>query len=380
MIDRLKRPARSRAVLLAACMLFGCGKNPPHAAAPAASATPSAPGPDDGPLKVAFVYVGPVGDGGWTYAHDQARKSVEAEFGDRVETRYVENVAEGAAAERTFRELARQGHRLIFGTTFGYMEAMHAVAKDFPDVKFEHATGDRTAPNVAVYEARTYEGAYLAGILAGKVSKSKRLGFVASVPIPEVVRNINAYTLGARSVDPDITTRVAWVGKWFDPDRERACALELIAAGADVLIQNTDSSAVLKTAQEKGVMAFGWDSDMNTFAQKAHLGSAAIDWAPYYKKVVRDVLDETWKPGAVWWGVRQNAVKLASPNPQLPQEVLLFLGERIAAMRAGGLRPFQGTLFDQGGNEVVAAGRALRDDELKTMRFLVQGVIGALPE
>jgi simple sugar transport system substrate-binding protein len=374
----LNRQALSCALLIAILALAGCGRD----ALQERTADRTAPGkvPAGGPLKVAFVYVGPVGDGGWTYAHDQARRSLEAELGERVETTYVENVPDGPEAEKTFRDLARQGYGVIFGTTYGYADAILKVAKDFPEVKFEHATGDRAASNVSVYEARTYEGAYLAGIVAGKVTKSGRLGFVASVPIAEVVRNIDAFTLGAQSVNPQVTTRVSWVGKWFDPERERACALELLASGADVLMQNTDSPAVLKTAQEKGAMAFGWDSDMNTYAQKAHLGSAAIDWAPYYKRVVQDVIDGRWKPGRAWWGVRQGAVKLASPSPQLPREVLMFLGERISAMRAGKLQPFQGPLFDQAGAEVVAAGQALQDKDLKSMAFLVKGVIGSIPK
>lgn len=330
-------------------------------------------------LKVAFVYTGPVSDGGWTYAHDQARRTVEAELGDRVATTYIENVAEGAAAEKVFRDLARQGNRVIFGTSFGYMEPMLKVAKEFPEVKFEHATGHKTADNLSVYEARTYEGAYLAGVLAAKASKSGKLGFVASVPISEVIRNINAFTLGARSVNPAATTRVAWVHRWFDTQREREAALALIGNGADVLIQNTDSPAVLKTAEEKGVYAFGWDSDMTRYGPKAHLGSAVIDWSPYYKKVINSVLDDTWKPRAVWWGARQNMVRIASPNPGLPHDVLLFLGEKTHALKTGTLRVFRGPIHDVRGREMLAAGMDADDALLKGMDFLVQGVQGEIP-
>jgi simple sugar transport system substrate-binding protein len=356
--------------------LSACGRRQPSEPAEAApAASPSA----TAALKIAFVYSGPVGDGGWTYAHDQARKTIEAELGDRIQTSYVENVPEGAAAEKVFRELAQQGNRIIFGTSYGYAEAMLKVAQEFPDVKFEHATGDRTAANLAVYEARTYEGAYLAGVLAGKVSKTGRLGFVASVPIPEVIRNINAFTLGARSVNPDASTRVAWVMQWIDPAKERAGALALIAQGADVLMQNTDSPAVLQTAQEKGVRAFGWDSDMTRYGADAHLGSATIDWAPYYKKVVTDVMAGRWKPEAVWWGARQNVIRLASPNPALARDLILSVGETTHALKSGTLQPFQGPISDRNGNQLVAAGAALDDAHLKTMAVFVQGVIGEIP-
>lgn len=335
--------------------------------------------PGEEPLKLAFVYIGPVGNGGWTYAHDQARKSVEAELGDRVKTTFVENVPEGEAAEKTFRELARDGNRVIFGTTVGYLDAMLKVAKDYPDVRFEHATGDKTAANLSTYEARTYEGAYLAGLLAGNASKTGKLGFVASVPIPEVFRNINAFTLGAQAVNPAATTQVAWVQAWFNPAKERESALALIRQGADVLIQNSDSPEVLKAAQEKGVMAFGWDSDMTRYGPKAHLGSAVIDWAPYYKSVVQAVSDGSWKSGMSWLGARQNVIRIASPNPTLPHDVLLFLGEKTHALKSGNLHPFTGPVTDRDGREVVAAGTRLDDAGLRRMRYFVRGVKGEIP-
>ncbi len=381
MFDYIKTRAVLPFVLfIAASSLVACNRNEPAKPAPATSAASVPPMQAGAPLKVGFVYSGPVGDGGWTYAHDWARKLLEAEFGDKVKTTFIENVPEGPEAEKAFRDLAKQGNQLIIGTTFGYMEPMLKVAKEFPDVKFEQATGYKTAGNMAVYEARTYEGAYLAGIIAGKMTKTNRLGFVASIPIPEVIRNINAYTLGAQSVNPKVATRVAWVNSWFDQDKERAGALKLIADGADVLIQNTDSPAVLKTAQEKGVMAFGWDSDMTAYGPKAHLASATIDWAPYYKKVVQDVLDHTWKPGKTWGGVRQGMIRIASPAPTLPESVILLLGERLNEMRAGKLKPFQGPFQDQNGSEIVAAGKSLEDKDLKAMNYYVKGVVGAIPK
>ncbi|HNG82400.1 MAG TPA: BMP family ABC transporter substrate-binding protein, partial [Burkholderiaceae bacterium] len=248
--------------LAAVALLAGCGKKE-EAPAAAASAPASAPAPAAAaskpePLKVAFAYVGPVGDAGWTFAHDNARKAVQAEFGDRIVTTFVENVPEAADAERVFRDLIGQGNKLVFGTTFGYMEPMLKVAADSKDVKFEHATGYKTAENMRTYDSRTYEGAYMAGVIAGKMTKSNVLGVVGSIPIPEVIRNINSFTLGAQSVNPKVKTKVVWVNKWFDPPKEGEGAASLISGGADVLFQNTDSSAVLQKAEEKGKFAFGW--------------------------------------------------------------------------------------------------------------------------
>lgn len=362
------------ATVLTSMAISSCDK--PSEAKTSASTAQTDGGPER--LKVAFVYVGPAGDGGWTYAHDQARRQLEAQFGDRITTSAVENVPEGPEAEKVFRQLAQEGNALIFGTTFGYGETMLKVAKDFPKVKFEHATGNTTAANVSTYEARTYEGAYMAGIIAGKMTRTNKLGFVASVKIPEVIRNINAFTLGAQSVNTKVSTSVVWVDKWFDPDKEATAANELIKGGADILIQNTDSPAVLETAQEKGIMAFGWDSDMTQYGPKAHLGSAAIDWAPYYKREVSDVLNGSWKPGSVWWGVHEASIKISSPNPTLPKELILFVGERMIALRTGSLKPFQGPIQDQSGKEVIAAGTAPDDTSLRNMHFLVQGVKGKL--
>lgn len=361
------------AAIFVAALSIGCGREVQQPAASKAAEESGA-----GRLKVAFVYNGPVGDGGWTYAHEQGRKMLEAELGAQVQTSVVENVAEGPGAEKVFRDLAAQGNKLIFGTTYGYKEAMLKVAQEHPDVRFEHATGNATAANLSSYEARTYEGAYLAGVIAGKVSKSNKLGFVASVPIPEVFRNINAFTLGAQSVNPDIRTHVAWVQEWINPDKERAAALALIEQGVDVLIQNTDSSAVLQAAQEKGVMAFGWDSDMTRYGPKAHLGSAVIDWAPYYKDVVRSVIDGNWTPKSTWLGARQNMVRIASPNPELPHELLLFIGERLHALKSGKLHPFQGPLTDREGKTIAVEGEALDDEALRRMNYFVNGVSGPM--
>ena len=379
MFDFLKRRTMMSVIVLAfAFTLFGCSQK--EEAKPAASAPAAASATAPALLKIGFVYVGPVGDAGWSFAHDQARKAIEAQYGDKVKTTFVENVPEGADAERVFRDLASQGNQLIFGTSFGYMEPMLKVAKDFPNVKFEHATGYKTTANLGVYEARTYEGAYLAGVVAGKMTKSNKLGVVGSIPIPEVIRNIDAFTLGAQSVNPKVTTRAIWVNKWFDPGKEREAALALIGHGVDVLIQNTDSPATLQVAEEKGIYAFGWDSDMAKFGPKAHLASASIDWAPYYKKVVGDMLGAAWKADDIWWGVREDSIKLASPNPSLPADVKKLLDDKTAAIKEGKLHPFQGPFSDQSGKEMIAAGKVMDGKELKGINFYVKGVEGTIPK
>ncbi|WP_197330349.1 BMP family ABC transporter substrate-binding protein [Ralstonia syzygii] len=368
----------------AAMALWGCGKSneadktaAPAASAPAAAA--SAPAAAE-PLKVAFVYVGPVGDAGWTFAHDMGRKEVEAKFGDKVKTSFVESVPESAAdAERVFRDLATQGNKVIFGTSFGFMESILKVAKEFPDVKFEHATGFKTADNLAQYDVRTYEGAYLAGVVAGKMSKSGKLGVVGSVPIPEVIRNIDSFTLGARSVNPKATTRVVWVNKWFDPGKEREAATTLIGQGVDVLMQNTDSAAVVQTAQEKGVYAIGWDSDMTKFGDKAHLAASMNKWGVYYTKVVGDVLDKQWKSGSTWWGLKEGAIDLGAFNPVVPEDVKALVETRKKSVIDGSAPIWKGPLKDNTGHEVLPADKVADDGFLHGIKFYVEGVEGNIP-
>ncbi|WP_220809724.1 BMP family ABC transporter substrate-binding protein [Noviherbaspirillum aridicola] len=381
MLDQKKRHTLKTGLVIAgsALMLLACGKKEETRPAEAPAAAPAAAATAE-PLKVAFVYVGPVADAGWTFAHDTGRKAIEAEFGDRIKTTFVEKVPEGADAERVFRDLVSQGHKLVFGTTFGYMEPMLKVAKQFPDVKFEHATGYKTAPNMSVYETKTFEGAYLAGVIAGKMTKSNKLGVVASFPIPEVIRNINAFTLGAQSVNPAVSTRAIWVSSWFDPPKERDAAMTMISQGVDVLIQNTDSPATLQAAEEKGVYAFGWDSDMSKFGPKAHLASAVINWGPYYKQAVQAALDGKWQSGETWWGVKENSIDLASLNPALPEDVRKLVEERKAELAAGKPIVFTGPIVDQSGKEVVAAGKEADIGMLKGMNFYVKGVEGSIPK
>ncbi|WP_439890559.1 BMP family ABC transporter substrate-binding protein [Ralstonia sp. 25C] len=369
----------------AALTLWGCGKSNDNAggnAAPAASSAPAAaaPAPANEPLKVAFVYVGPVGDAGWTYAHDAGRKEVEAKYGDKVKTSFVENVPESAAdAERVFRDLATQGNKVIFGTSFGFMESMLKVAKEFPDVKFEHATGFKTADNLGQYDVRTYEGAYLAGVVAGKMSKSGKLGVVGSVPIPEVIRNIDSFTLGARSVNPKATTRVVWVNKWFDPGKEREAATTLIGQGVDVLMQNTDSAAVVQTAQEKGVYAIGWDSDMTKFGEKAHLAASMNKWGVYYTKVIGDVLENKWKPETIWWGLKEGMIDLGAYNAVVPEDVKALVETKKKGIIDGSAPIWKGPLKDNTGKEVLPADKVADDGFLHGIKFYVEGVEGKIP-
>ena len=381
MLDHKKRNVLKSGLLVAvsAVLFAGCSeKKETVVAAPAAAPAPAAAKAE--PLKVAFVYVGPVGDAGWTFAHDTGRKAAEAFFGDKIKTSYVEKVPEGADAERVFRDLATQGNKLIYGTSFGYMEPMLKVAKEFPDVKFEHATGFKLAPNLGVYETKTFEGAYLAGIVAGKMTKTNKLGLVGSFPIPEVIRNINAFTLGAQSVNPKITTRAVWISSWFDPAKERDAAMTMIGQGVDVLIQNTDSPATLQAAEEKGVYAFGWDSDMSKFGSKAHLASSVIIWEPYYKNSIQAVLDGKWKSGEAWWGLKEASMDLANLNAAIPDDVKKLVADKKAALAAGTASVFAGPFVDQSGKEMVAAGKEADMGMMKSMNFYVKGVEGSIPK
>jgi basic membrane protein A and related proteins len=368
------------AALAATAALVGCGKKEEAAPAAAPASAPVAEAPKKPePLKVAFAYVGPVGDAGWTYAHDNARKAVEAEFGDKIVTSFVENVPESADAERVMRDLVGQGNKLIFGTTFGYMEPMLKVAADTPDVKFEHSTGYKSAPNMRTYDSRTYEGAYMAGVIAGSMTKSNTLGVVGSIPIPEVIRNINSFTLGAQSVNPKIKTKVVWVNKWFDPPKEGEGAGSLISGGADVLFQNTDSSAVLQKAEEKGKYAFGWDSDMSKFGPNSHLASAVINWAPYYKKAVKDALDGTWATGGVWWGVKEGAIDVVSISDKVPAEVKDKLAKVKAGLTDGSFVIWKGPIVGQDGKEILKKDAVADDKFMSGINFYVKGVEGKVP-
>ena len=383
MTDRSKRLMlkwASLATVAGASLLAGCGKKEdaaPATATAAAAAPASVAAPQ--PLKIGFVYVGPVGDAGWTFAHDTGRKAIEAKFGDKIKTSFVEKVPEGPDAERVIRDLVAQGNQVIFATSFGFGDAMEKVAKDHPEVFFEHATGYKTAPNLRVYEGRFYEDAYLAGIVAGKMTKSNTLGFVGSFPIPEVMRNLNAYLLGAQSVNPKTKLKVVWVNTWFDPPKESEAATTLLNGGADVLLQNTDSSAVLQAAEKAGKYAFGWDSDMSAYAPKAHLGSAVLNWAVYYEKVVNDVLNKTWKTEDTKWGTKEGMNDFVKIAEFVPDDVKKMVETAKAGIKDGTLAVFKGPLVDNTGKEVLAKDVVADDAWNSKVDFFLKGVEGRPP-
>ena len=383
MTNLYKRASLLKAAALtavAAAALIGCGKKEEAAPAPASAAEAKT-----APLKIAFMYVSPIGDGGWTYQHDLGRRAIQEKFGDKIETSYVENVPEGADSERVMRDMVGQGNQLIFATSFGYQEFVQKAAADTPDVKFEHATGYKTAANVATYDTKTFEGAYLAGIVAGGMSKTKTIGVVASVPIPEVLRNINSFVLGAQSVDPSIKAKVVWVNEWFSPPKESEAATSLINGGVDVLYQNTNSPAVLKTAEERGVRAFGKDGDMSAFAPKAHLGSAVIDWTPYYTKVTQDTLAGQWQGGSFWWGVKEGAIDLVKIAADVPQDIQDKVTKARAGLKDGSLAVWTGPVRDNSdsnsgsGEQKLSAGQIGDEAFLKGINFYVKGIEGNVP-
>jgi simple sugar transport system substrate-binding protein len=330
--------------------------------------------------KVAFVYVGPVGDSGWSYQHDLARKAMEKHFGGRVKTTFVENVPATADAERVIRQLATAGNALIFTTSFGYMEPTLKVAKVFPKVKFEHATGFKTAPNVVTYETRFHEGAYLLGVLAGKMSRTGSLGYVASFPIPEVIRNINAFTLGARSVNPRARTRVVWVDTWYDPGKERQAAEALVAQGIDMLCQNTDSAAVVQTAERLNVGACGWDSDMAKYGPKAQYAANTQNWTDYYIAEVQQLLDGKWTGNrATVGGLKDGMVVMSPLNKAVPPDAARLFEARRIAIAADKLNPFSGPLKDNAGKQRLATG-TLTHEQLMSIDWYVEGVEGSVPK
>ncbi|GLQ06080.1 BMP family ABC transporter substrate-binding protein [Sneathiella chinensis] len=330
-------------------------------------------------LKVGFVYVGPISDYGWSYQHDQGRLGLEKALGDKIETTYVENVKEGADAERVIRQLASSGHNLIFSTSFGFMNATLKVAKKFPNVKFEHATGYKTADNLSIYAGRYYEGRYIMGQIAGKLTKTNKIGYVASFPIPEVVRGINAFIIGARSVNPEATITPVWVNTWYDPGKEGDAAKALIDQGVDILTQHTDSPAPLQVAEERGIFAFGQASNMIAFAPNAQLTGIEDNWVPYYVKRTQEVLDGTWKTGEVWDGLSTGMVKM-SDYTNMPEEIAEMARKTEAAIAKGEINPFTGPLRKQDGSIAVEEGKTIPDAELAGMNYYVEGVIGSLPK
>ena len=334
------------------------------------------------PLKVAFVYVSPIGDAGWTYQHDLGRRAMEQALGDKVRTTVVESVAEGPDAERVMRDLARQGNKLIFATSFGYLEPALRVAADFPDVRFEQAGGYKTAPNLETYNARYYEARYLAGLLAGKVSKTGVAGYVAGFAVPEVIQGINAFALGMRAANPQAVVKVVWLDAWFDPPREREAAITLIHQGADVLTNHSGSPAVPQAAQaafkDKGVRVIAYQSDMRAFAPDAQLAAVTHHWGGYYTRVARAVLEGRWKPEPVWAGMKDGLVQLSALDAALPKELRAQLEAKRQAIVGGKLQPFAGRLLDNAGHERQAGG-VMGDAAIASMNWLAAGVVGTPP-
>jgi simple sugar transport system substrate-binding protein len=350
------------------------------AAAVSALAAASTAIAQDEPTKVGFVYVGPIGDHGWTYRHDIGRQAIEAELGDAVETSYVESVSEGPDAERVIRQLAADGHDLIFTTSFGFMNPTIKVAKQFPDVKFEHATGYKRADNVSTYLARFYEGRAIIGTIAGRMTKTNTIGYIGSFPIPEVIRGINAFTLAMRRVNPEAEVKVVWVNTWYDPGKEADAAKTLIDQGADIITQHTDSPAPLQVAEERGIYAFGQASDMAAFAPKAQLTSIIDDWDPYYIERAKAVVEGTWESSDVWYGIKDGMVKMADYGDAVPADVAAEADAIEAAIVDGTLHPFAGPINNQAGEQVVAEGEVISDEDLLKMDWYVEGVLGSIPK
>ncbi|MDB5503075.1 MAG: hypothetical protein JWR89_2977 [Tardiphaga sp.] len=330
-------------------------------------------------LKVGFIYLGPIGDLGWTYQHDLARLAMLKEFGDKVETTYLENVSEGPDSERSIEQLARAGNKLIFTTSFGYMEPTLKVAKKYPNVHFEHATGYKRDKNVSTYSGKFYEGRYIQGIIAGKMSKSGVLGYIGSFPIPEVISGINATILGAQTINPNIKVKIIWANTWFDPGKEADAAKALLDQGADVIMQHTDSPAPMQIASERGKLAFGQDSEMIKFGPKTQLTSIMDNWAPYYIQRVKAELDGTWKSEDTWDGLKEKIVVMA-PYTNMPDDVKKLAMDTEAAIIAGTLKPFKCPVLGQDGKEIECkGGDHLADGQVLGMNFYVKGIDDKIP-
>ena len=368
----LKRRVLPVLVLAVALILGACSSSPSSSS----SAASSAPAP--AALKVAFVYVGVPGDLGWTFEHDRGRKELQAALGDKVVTTGVENVPEGPAGKKTFEDLARKGYKLIFGTSFGYMDQMLAVSKEFPDVKFMHCAGYKTSPNMGTYFGAAEEARYLSGMIAGAMSKSGKIGFVAAFPIPEVVRGINAFELGAQVTNPKAVTKVVWTSTWFDPNIEKQAALSLLNAGSDVLAQHQDSAATGEAAQSRGAYWISYDSDMRTLAPKAWLAGPGWDWGPFYIAQAKAVLAGTWKSQQYYGNMGDGLVKLYGPSANVPAAVAAKVKAVQDLMVAGTFHPFDGPIVNQSGKALIAKGATVDFGSLMSMDYFVKGVVGTV--
>ncbi len=330
-------------------------------------------------VKACWVYVGAIGDHGYTYQHDQGRLYAEKMLGDQLETVYLENIAEGPDAERAITRLARSGCDIIFTTSFGFMDATLKVAKRFPKVKFEHATGYKTAANVTTYNLKFHEGRYVAGEIAASVSKTGKAGYIVSFPIPEVVAGIDAFMLGAQSVNPNFKISVIWVNSWYDPGKEADAAKVLVGQGADILVQHTDSSAPTQVAEEKGIHAFGQASDMIKYGPHAQLTALVDNWGPYYVSRIKAVMDGTWKSQASWTGMAEGTVKMA-PFTNMPADVAKTADQTVADIASGKLNPFHGPIYNQEGKLMVKAGEVMPDNDILGLNWYVKGIDDKLPQ
>ncbi len=351
-------------ILLASMALTACG---------------SAASESEGPFKVAFVYIGPPGDLGWTYEHDRGRKAVEAEFGDKVETTFIENVEEGPDASRVIRQYAQEGYDMIFATSFGYMDYMYEVAEEFPDVIFEHCSGFKSLDNMANYFGRIYQPRYLAGLVAGSMTEVDSIGYVAAFPIPEVIRGIDAFTLGVREVNPDAEVRVVWTNTWYDPVKEREAAIALLDAGVDIITQHQDTTEPQKAAQERGMLSIGYDSDMRSFVGDTVLTSPIWNWGAYYIDSIGAAMEDKWETHAYWGGMEDDVVELADFSPKVPDDIK----DLVAAAQediAGGDDVFCGPIMAQDGSVLVADGECMSDADMLNIDVFVEGVVGTIPE
>lgn len=353
--------------LVAAMLLGGCAQ----ATGPQASGQK---------LKVAFIYIGPPGDLGWTYEHDRGRKMLEEKLGSKVETKFIESVPEGPDAARVIREYAQQGYNMIFTTSFGYMDPTIEVAKEFPKVYFEHCSGYKTADNVATYFGKIEQPRYLSGLVAGKMTKANKIGYVAAFPIPEVIRGCNAFTRGVRAVNPNATVHVVWTNTWYDPAKEREAAVALLDQGVDIIAQHQDTTEPQKAAKERGKLSIGYDSDMAKFVGDTVLTSPVWNWGTYYVATVQDVLDGKWKTHQYWGGMKEGVVGLAPLSPRVPTDVKELVEKEQKKILDGQWDVFWGPLKDQSGKERVAANQKMTDDEILNMDWFIEGVVGNIPK
>jgi basic membrane protein A len=369
-------------MLIVALVLSGCQQQPVEQPATQQPSTeqPAAQQPAGEKLKVAFVYIGQPGDLGWTYEHDRGRKALEEQLGDQVETVTVPDVPEGPDAEKAIRDLVNQGADMVFTTSFGYMDPTFTVAEENPDVIFEHCSGYKTADNMATYFGRIYQPRYLSGIVAGSMTESNSIGYVAAFPIPEVVRGIDAFTLGVRAVNPDAEVRVVWTNTWYDPVKEREAAEALLDQGVDIIAQHQDTTEPQKAAKERGALSIGYDSDMAQFVGDTVLTSPIWNWGTYYIDTVQAVLDGTWKTHQYWGGLEDNVVQLAEFSPRVPEDVIAKVDSERQRIVSGDWDVFCGPINDQDGNTKVAEGQCLSDQDMLNLDWFVEGVVGSISE